>query len=573
MATVWNSLPPVDVSAPVLALTTSNHEVWAAGPGGICCYSADNAWHPRLSGLPLTAVAALIYAGGWLIAGGAEGIARSSDGGRTWQPAEAAGVIRDVTALVASPRFTEDTTLLAATLNDGIMRSEDAGRTWKVATFGLQAFDVTMLAWGTSDSVLAATADGIYQSPNAGRAWRLVYDAEGIACVALAFLPDGAALAARETGGLLRAADGERSWELWGDLPAATQAIALHTTSAGLVLLSTTDRVLCSRDGGQSFTPMLEEPVFAFAEQAGAVYAGTASGTVGHWLKDSEADLSCWHTIGCPPLHDLRRMLLLEGQPLVAGIRSTPALFHNGAWHYLHNAPLPLVAIAVGPGAALWASSPDGLFRSDDAGLTWTLVLDGDTGYVSQITFRLDNQGWAGSADGRRFLYTSDAGATWTTYDSPFGILPLVALQATSDLVIAGTYDSRRKTAQLWRSSDNGRTWERGAEIATPWPVIAMSDTPPTVTLGSLLFHQDTTGQWKRLLLDLYGGMVRRVFGINETILALTTTGLLRSNDNGHTWTHDDGLPTDQVMDIAADEDACYVLLSGGRIWSRTMQP
>ena len=78
---VWQQLPPILLPSPIMALAHGPDGLWAGGIGGVAWRPADRAWEPRLSGLPLTAVAALTYADGWLLAGGAEGIARSGDGG------------------------------------------------------------------------------------------------------------------------------------------------------------------------------------------------------------------------------------------------------------------------------------------------------------------------------------------------------------------------------------------------------------------------------------------------------------------------------------------------------------
>jgi photosystem II stability/assembly factor-like uncharacterized protein len=567
----WNYFPQIIVPTPVLALVAGPGGLWASGPGGVAWHAADNEWRSRISGLPLTDVAALIYAGGWLIAGGAEGIARSPNGGVSWQSADIQGGATGVASMVASPNFNQDTTALAATLGGGIMRTEDAGKTWKPATFGLQDFEVTALAWGAGETVLAATADGIYRSPNGGRAWRLCPGSEGSIIAALAFLPNGDALAALEVGGLLRSTDGGQTWEPFSDLPENLEATALFITHDGVVLLGTIENVLRSVDGGQTWDTILDMPVYTFAADDSSVYAGTSEGIVGLWADmAANLDILEWRTLRRPPLHDLRRLLIIDGRPLVAGIRSAPVTYLGNAWSALENVPLPLTALASAPDGALWASSPDGLFRSSDSGSTWTDALVGEEGFVTRISFRDNGQGWA--ASGARLLYTTDAGATWQPLDSPFGVLPLSALQALPDQILAGTYDPRRKVAQLWRSFDDGRTWERGAEVQTTWPAVATFHQPPLLTLGSVMFRRNEQGTWDRILVGADGGAVRRVVGAEGTLLALTTTGIQRSNDGGTTWERDDeGLPIAQVMDLAISGSTLYVLLAGGQVWSRAL--
>lgn len=558
---MWHQLLPISLPTPVLALATGPDGVWAGGHGGVAWYAAGR-WHPQIAGLPLTSVAALSYAGGWLLAGGANGIARSRDGGRTWQPARVPGTPGAVSALVASPRFAEDTTVLAATLGGGVLRSDDAGAHWRPANFGLQTGEITALAWSRGETVLAATTDGIYRSPNAGRAWRGCPESEGLPIAALVTLPDGTALAATEAGDLLRSTDDGRTWAPHGALPAGVQITALLAT-LDAVLLGSLDRgILRSSDGGASWQAVAAGAVLALAAGHDICYAGTDSGMLVGANRGTT-----WAAAPHPPLHDLRK-LLIGDTLLVYGVHSTPlCLRAGGRWVPLHNVPLPLTGIAVGPDGALLAASPAGLARSTDGGQSWSTVVDGETGCMAHITFRSDGSGWAASSDSTRLLRTRDGGRSWESLAAPFGVLPLAALLATADAVIAATYDPRRQVAQLWRSTDDGTTWARGAEIATDWPIVATHHCPALLTLGSYAFAERAAGNWERVAL---GGGVRRVVGRGRALLALTTVGLLRSMDGGTTWARDDaGLPIEQVMDIALDEGGLYALLAGGQVVRR----
>ncbi len=84
----WYHYPPVVLPSPVLALATSHNGIWAGGAGGVAWYPIHTDWQPRISGLPLNSVAALLSIEGQLIAGGTGGIAYSSDEGVNWRKAE-----------------------------------------------------------------------------------------------------------------------------------------------------------------------------------------------------------------------------------------------------------------------------------------------------------------------------------------------------------------------------------------------------------------------------------------------------------------------------------------------------
>src|SRR3972149_468656 len=79
----WKYYPSVPIHSPVLALALSGEKIWAGGFGGVACY--ETGWRLLSADLKLASVTALCYAGGWLFAAGPDGLARSADGGSTWQ--------------------------------------------------------------------------------------------------------------------------------------------------------------------------------------------------------------------------------------------------------------------------------------------------------------------------------------------------------------------------------------------------------------------------------------------------------------------------------------------------------
>jgi photosystem II stability/assembly factor-like uncharacterized protein len=558
----------------VLALIPGPDGVWASGHGGVAWLPTGGQWAPLISGLPLTSVAALTSAGGWLLAGGAGGLARSRDGGQSWQLASSEGHAGVITALAVSPRFAEDTTAVAASIGAGLLRTTDAGAHWRPATFGLQTAEVTALVWHTGETVYAATDDGIYRSPNAGRAWRICEGTEGMPVAALTMLEGGSIFAALEQGGLLRLIH-TGAWEPHGDPPHDLQATALlaarYRGEPVLLLGTSSHGLLRSSDGGATWSRVSDALALVLAtqdEQNGAslLYAGTETG-----LLLSTNGGASWEQAPPPPLHDLRRLLVDRDALVVVGVHSPPvrSQLHTG-WAAMTMAPLPISAIAAHDGA-LVTSSMSGLFRSNDGGQTWQSVVAGEDGCVAQLTFRADGHGWAGSADSSRLLRTRDGGLSWEPLDPPFGVLPLAALQAVPGALFAATYDPRRQTAQLWRSADDGASWERGAEVRTAWPIVATCDRPPLLALGGTIFFQRDGGSWRQSTPG--SGGIRRVACQGDTLLILAEGGVYRSDDGGASWQRDDaGLPIPQVMDIALKDGNVYALLAGGQVWARAME-
>lgn len=627
----WRSLPPLVLSSPVFALAVGPQGLWASGTGGIAWYtesrsndgpvqesaqsqqtdSSPDGWSTRI--VPLSSVTALLYKNDLLLAGGLEGIAFSSDGGLHWERALQEDPDASITALAASPRFVDDDTLVAGTLAHGILRSEDRGRTWVSASFGLESFEVTALAWFSGSVVLAATSDGIYRSSDAGRAWRRVYLHDDLNVDALIYLSEKEILAAMETGGLLRSTDRGAHWS-FDDALQEVHILSLFVddrkadntskqvagkasepTGHRRLFAGTLERgLLRSDDKGATWEEVYQSTVISFAAGNKYLYAGTDSG-----VSRSDDGGYTWRTLSYPPVYDLAHLFIYEGQPMLMGpyaglVRST-----GSDWEAITDLHEALTSVALAPDGSLLTSSPTGLMRlpgSEEAetGGERQMLVEGQEGQVSNITFRCKGaswQVWAASADGTRLLRSNDEGKTWQTLRNRFGVLPVVALQAMPDRIVAATYDPRQQRVCIWFSKDDGDNWERGIEAGTPWPVVAMHDDPPLITLGNIILIQNESGKWQEVRVGNDGGMIRRVISVRQkenntshassedatqstsTILfALTTTGIQRSDDGGASWRRDhEGAPVEQMIDIAASDTALYVFLVGGQVWRRSL--
>lgn len=556
-------LPQIVLPTPALTLLVdAQGRVWAGGMGGIAVYDKGT-WRPRSAGLPLTGVAALAAQDGWLWAGGAEGIARSADGGQSWQTGVTHGVAASVTTLAVSPTFAEDTSLLAATLSGGVLRSEDAGASWTAANFGLGDVEVTALLWPQREVVLAATASGIYRSPNGGRAWRAA-GAAGQPVAALAQTSDGHLLAALEGGGLLVSADGASWSALATDLPTGIEPAALCLLTDGTLLLAALEGGLFrSVDGGLRWQRRDARGMFALAQAGGRVYAG--SGTDVLVSEDGGGRFAVLPRL---PMHDLRHLVAAGDRLLVYGRFSGALVYDGDVWRPLTALIPPLGLLCAAPDGTLYASTLDGLHRCQPGG-EWETLIKGPGGCFARFIIDADGGGWACSHDYRYLLRTPDGGIHWQVSASPFGVLPLVALEAVPGLLFGATFDARQQRARLWRSHDGGVRWEPGAEAHLPWPLVATWHDPPLIALGGLLMVNQGSDMWARAQVNgMTDFMTRQIVGSGGTLLALTTRGLLQSVDGGLNWSPLVGLdvPVDEMMSITLIQDTAYLLLAGGQV-------
>lgn len=519
----------LDLPSPVLSLL-SDDVLYIGGAGGVARQSSSAA------PVPIGPIAALARTRGVLIAGGTDGIARSTDRGDTWQRAT---ITDPVAGLAAS-----DDVVLAGTLGGGVLRSTDAGRTWQASNFGLASLDVTAVVWGTGETVIAATAAGIHRSPNAGRAWRQVAGTDAIA--ALAVSPASGWVAIAENGAVLWSSTGD-TWSREGTLPDGLIPSAVHINQDGRVMVGTSGGILRSNDCGATWERTYDGAVHCLTENLAGVEEGLA--------ESSDCGTS-WTISTVSGLHDLAHLVPV-GEELLAWGTMTGI--------YGTDAPRPLAVLAAGPDGALIASSPDGLFRSTDRGQTWSTVIDGDAGLVHLVTFRGDGHGWAASRDGRRLLRTID-GETWKSVESEWGSDEVIALCAMGETLLAATYDPSQRAARLWRSGD-GEDWELAAQTPMLAPIVAMCSEPPTAALGRTWLFGDADGGWRQG--SGPSGTVRRIVGREDLLVALTDQELAISADRGLTWTPVAGV--EKALDIALTADALGVLFSNRTLQSRPL--
>lgn len=223
-----------------VAVSTDGGETWQTG-GGDLGFVLSLAFVPEGDGEAL--VAGLVR----------QGIARSEDGGATWAIADEGLNAVPTLALVLSPAFAEDRTIVTAGLDDGVTISRDGGVTWT----------------GTSDALGDASAYGVAISPHYAR--------------------DRTIFAALSTG-LLRSRDGGASWQQIGEdtLPEAVGAVVVGPASADkptlLLAVTLAGQLFASEDDGDSWRALGndfgEAAVIALAISPGyardqTIFAGT----------------------------------------------------------------------------------------------------------------------------------------------------------------------------------------------------------------------------------------------------------------------------------------------------------
>lgn len=158
------------------------------------------------------------------------GLLKSTDGGRTWQPTSLTDA--DAMSLAASPKAPAR---LYAAGHAILRRSDDGGETWTAPQSVLQGADIHGLAQSPvdSDRLYALVADqGLFTSSDGGRTWTFISSAPSQA--ALAVSADGQTLLLGAGSVIRQSTDQGVSWQPSGtELPQDAQVLALAVDPTG----------------------------------------------------------------------------------------------------------------------------------------------------------------------------------------------------------------------------------------------------------------------------------------------------------------------------------------------------
>lgn len=261
-------------------------------------------------------------------------------------------------------------------------------------------------------------------------------------------------------------------------------------------------------------------------------------------------------------------------------------------------------------------SHGDGVYRSTDAGRTWTHLGLDRTRSIARIRVHPTNpdlvyvaaQGAPYGANPERGIYRSeDGGETWELIlyiDEDSGASELAMDMTNPRILYASFWDHRRLPWQVvsggegsgfWKSTDGGDTWTEinnglpemmgktaiDVSRANPDRLLALVEADP----GGGLFRSDDAGASWQLVSDSWTLRARAWYYINvyadpvdqETVYVLNAP-MMRSIDGGRTFTnvpvphgdnHDMWIsPHDNEVMINSNDGGANVSFNAGRSWS-----
>jgi uncharacterized repeat protein (TIGR01451 family) len=287
-----------------------------------------------------------------VLGGASDGTYISVDGGATWALIPGS---TDLRAIAFDPATPND--VIALSRLGQVERSADGGSSWPFASWGakLRSWESNEIAISTTGRVLVAVSEGAMVSDDGGDTFSLVsgYQSEGLYSIATA--NDGALFAVtpfgpfgvfRRTGTSWTPLDNDELYSRIGNTPFLRIISVAPQDSERLCVVSYFDSLLCSADGGDSWS----NPAPEFSNSAtiiNNVVIDPANADVVYAITDN---FGLWK-------------------------RSTP----NGSFVVRSNGlPPRLRAFAVDPSntqvlyAGGYYTPGNGVFKSTDGGVTWS---------------------------------------------------------------------------------------------------------------------------------------------------------------------------------------------------------
>ena len=510
------------------------------------------------------------------------GVFRSVDDGLFWTDISDGLVVSDVRALLV-----EDTgSVLAGTYGDGVYRLASGATSWD--RVGLSSQFVTSLGETSSGNFLAGTIASLYRSVDNGATWQ-ARTLEGAQVEVNAFASSSTHTFAVTSKGIYRSEDDGITWSFssLGLQEFDVISVAVNERGnvfAGVKSVSGGCSIYRSRGSARFWTciqpptdPLLV-PSIAFDDD-GRLYAG---GFRSLYRSEDEGDNWTSHPAGKSSIN----ALAISGTTMIAGtygygiIRSED---EGITWGPSNEGVLSTVRdLLADDSGVLYVATDGGVFESADFGSTWartggdaalvqpvtSLILDAEERLVAGTlsgVWRFDSQtGWEDlgttARPAIRDLALAPDGSIWAGYYD--GVLRLDGRTWTAFPII-GADQARRDVAAVAIGTDGsvlaGAAWDSyRMEAGTAlWNLMSTTQTPYFEILS---FGQDSMG---------------------EILAGTRYFGVLKTEDNGRTWTHlDRGLTgREDIRTIAYDKTGrAHIGTFGSGVfqwfpWTGTWQP
>jgi photosystem II stability/assembly factor-like uncharacterized protein len=575
-----------------------SQRIYLGTADGILYRSDDGGlqWHRLVPGFPLRGcildevvvdARGVVLVGYWDVRGSGGGVARSTDGGRTFVVQK--GIKGEsVRSLALSP---SDRQIVAAGTIAGVFLSRDSGQTWmRITPKGHPDLrNIESLTFDPNDSqiIYAGTWHLVWKTLDGGATWApahggMIDDSDVMTLTIDRRHPQN--VYATACTGIYHSTDGATQWTKLNGIPFSsrrTRAFA-QGEDAKLLLAGTTEGLWISQDSGDSWYRMTSKELVVNAvieQRGGTIILGTEGAGV---LRSSDRGRT-WVASNSGFSERFVFKLLFDdagGRVVVAvwddrrygGVFVSPRV--GGPWTRMGEGldGRQVLSLAL-LGNTIFAGTDAGIFVREPGARVWTLLstlIDGRdvSQRVTELLALSSDRLLAATSTG--VIYSPDGGGTWTEplLGSTEEVLDLAVSPHDPDLIVAAT------PSGFFRSKDGGVSWRQvssGLRGATLHALAFLPSDDPVLfatTSGGLFRSRDQGATWRRVNGGIphsdLTGLATSPDGRTVYASDFTWGGIFRSVDGGLTWERmsTDGLASDRVWALGVDPAAPDRLLA-----------
>ncbi len=567
------------------ALNSNGHIF--AGTGGGVFKSTDNGDNWSKCGLAVHSIFSLsVNSDGYIFAGGPSGVYRSTNNGDDWVEVNA-GLKYSSDLYGVSALSVNSTGIIFAGTNLGVFRSSDKGDNWTEINTGYNGGLVHSIIFDLSGNIYAGAEEGVFISTDNGDNW-IETDAglNNKYVYTLAINSNGDIYAGTDGGGIYKSTDNGNNWHklnkiIYSDTNPPTYELEISADYKSAVGSVSDNRPSEDTNGNGILDPgedlngngQIDEDTGIYEIKGGGTNINLIvnSFTPGDGIVTFEINLIDTNYIG------FGSITVMDGanNDITIPISLGNPYPQQGFWEKTNGlANVNVYDLVINKCGYIFASTSEGIYRTSDNGDSWDKVsnnhgslLTNKTGYIF--------------LDSDSIYRSTDNGNSWTSISNGISektpITSWIINYESQEIWVGAlyyVYDTGGEGSALYKSTDNGNTWLDVHEFGWSdyyWSADLVSNSRGYIIIRMFIAeHAGVEGE--NVYVGGYGLLEQhsaRYFAFySNLIYAITDIGIMRSTDNGGSWSeNNNGLPASITTLMVDSSGYVYVGTSDSGIF------
>ena len=555
--------------------------------------SLDNGvtWSAANSGIEDRNVFSLVATNGFVFAGTDQGVFRSSNNGTSWALANTGIEDQFVYSFQVANGY-----IFAGTISFGVFKSNDQGATWTDANGGALGSSSIYALTFSSPNLIAFADNLIFYSNDNGSSWFIPQNSPFLFSSAANFVVQGDSVMINTLQGVFRSFDDGQSWDpiiVVDDNPSFCGLVR----SGKRIYIGSASKIYFTTNFGITWTLVNSQGLRVGARFNNEFYKSgnnllLAFDEIGVAYSSDKAKHWSYTLSGFPPASSIDNAILAESNTITSGThsdgvyRSTDA---GSTWTKI-GTPNSLDSLSNGTIFSLLRVSNKvilagacgfGLYRSANNGSTWTHIT---SGLPAQDPYFLCVFGLAKSgsnaliATDLGLYYSTDGGLTWNASNIT-GFSNVAAGVAANGTTACAAVNVTTGSNQIYRSTNSGQTWSSVFSTSVDDFVCIASDGVDHFyagTFGNNYLSNNNGSAWQSFGSGIPAGSgAFTIATLGDNVFVGNSEGVFFSNDNAQSFIDAnegmDPAPNNAVQGLAISSTHVYAGLFLNAIWKRPL--